>query len=671
MTKICMSAGLLITIAILSSFHMPGFEKILLHGSTPSNNAAHVLNDDMPVAFMGYFPGSSAIENPADLRSGVHSMPEDAKIVESPDFLPADSTGIKVFSRHCLSCHKESVESLAPGLGVLATMTPRAIYASLNMGKMRQQGAVLSDEERVKVSEWITRSKLKTTEMSKDAYTSFAAGNLTGKSDHSGWGNNPEGTGFRTKVQAGISPENVKTLKLKWAFAFPEGTITRSKPAVAGDWLIVGSQYGQVYAINRITGKIGWEYTAAAAIRGAISILKSKNDITAIFADYSSNVYAINVKTGKLKWNTRAGFEAYSQNTGSVVTYNGKVFVPIVSAEIGSAGLNNYECCTSSGGVVALNAETGKIIWTYRILPKAGETVKKKNGKSFYGPSGAPVWCSPTVDTKRGLLYIGTGQNYSDPATITSDALQAINMETGKLVWNFQATGNDAYNIACPVFLNCPTSDGPDLDFGMAPMIIKGADGKDMLIAGQKSGVVYALTPAGKLIWKSRIGKGGKLGGIHWGMATDGTNVYACNADNPIALDKTNKDVQPSPGVYALNIKTGDTVWSARSTACAPDKVCINGNSAAPVVVPGIVFAGSLSGKLRAYSTFDGSILWEFDTAIPFETVNGIKGKGGSIDGPPPVVADGMLFVSSGYGMFGQASGNVLLAFETEALSVK
>ncbi|MHA4846291.1 outer membrane protein assembly factor BamB family protein [Flavitalea antarctica] len=585
-----------------------------------------------------------------------------------PAFLPADSTGIKIYNSNCLSCHKESVESLAPGLGVLATMSPRSIYTSLTTGKMRQQGVALSDDERKKVSEWITKTTMKTSEMSKDAYTKFSANTISGKSDHSGWGNNLEGTGFRTTSQAGISTQNVKTLKLKWAFAFPDGTVARGKPAVAGDWLITGSQFGQIYAINKHTGKIGWEFTAAAAIRGAINIVKSKNNVTAIFADYTSNVYAIDVKTGKQRWNTRAGFEAYSQNTGSVVTYNGKVFVPIVSSEIGSAGLNNYECCTSSGGVVALNAETGKIIWTYRILPKAAETVKKKNGKSFYGPSGAPVWCSPTVDAKRGVLYIGTGQNYSDPATISSDALQAINMETGKLVWNFQATGNDAYNLACPVFLNCPASDGPDLDFGVAPIIVKGPDGNDMLLAGQKSGVVYALTPEGKLIWKSRVGKGGKLGGIHWGIATDGTNVYACNADNPIALDKAVKDFQPSPGLFALNLKTGDTVWSARSPGCPPNKVCLNGNSAAPLVVPGIVFAGSLDGILRAYSSIDGTILWEFDTAKPFDTVNGIKGKGGSIDGPAPVVADGMLFVNSGYGMFGQAPGNVLLAFEADAL---
>jgi polyvinyl alcohol dehydrogenase (cytochrome) len=542
MTTILRATRILFTITMLSAFKIPDLVVVNSSGSTDSRFVSNHSIVDILLGLMPYFPLGLPVKEATGFNSDLLVHSKKSSEIYPTSFLPADSTGMKVYASNCAGCHKESVQSLAPGLGVLSTMTPRSIYASLSTGKMRQQGAVLNDEERKKVAEWITRTTLKTSEMSKDAYTAFSSSTISGKYDHSGWGNNLEGTGFRSTAQAGISTENISTLKLKWAFAFPEGTITRGKPAVAGDWLIIGSQYGKVYAINKNTGKIGWEFTAVAAIRGAINIVKTKNNITAIFADYSSNVYAIDVKTGKLKWNTRAGFESYSQNTGSVVTYNGKVFVPIVSAEIGSAGLNNYECCTSSGGVVALNAETGKIIWTYRILPKAVETVKKKNGKPFLGPSGAPVWCSPTVDVKRGLLYIGTGQNYSDPATNTSDALQAINMETGKLVWNFQATNNDAYNLACPVFLNCPTSDGPDLDFGMAPIIIKGPDGKDMLLAGQKSGVVYALTPGGKLIWKSRVGKGGKLGGIHWGMATDGTNVYACNSDNPIALDKTSKD---------------------------------------------------------------------------------------------------------------------------------
>jgi len=576
----------------------------------------------------------------------------------------ADTTkelGKKVFYASCQACHKDSAGMIAPGVSVLSSMTPRAILASLNNGKMRQQATNLSGEERKAVAEWLTNTELKENDFPKNAYTYFSL-NSAGLFDQSGWGGDKEGTGFRNTERAGISVSNIQSLQLKWAFAFPDATIIRSKPAVVGDWLIVGSQFGDVFAISQKTGKLGWKFTANAAIRGAIVVQYNKSSITAYFADFSTNVYALNVKTGKLLWSSRAGFESLSATTGSVAVYGGKVFVPITSVEVSSAYNNKYECCISSGGVVALNAATGDKLWSYRVLPKAAVSVKRKDGKLFYGPSGAPVWCSPTVDAKRGLLYIGTGENYSYPSTNTSDAIQALDMKTGKLVWNFQATHNDMYNLACPFFYNCPEPGGPDLDFGMAPILVKRKDGKEILVAGQKSGVVHALSPDdGKLIWQTRVGKGGALGGIHWGMAVDENYVYATNSDNMVAIDRSDSSIKPSPGVYALNLLDGKIVWS---TPHPPAKNALaQCNSAAPLVIPGIVFAGSLDGNMRAYATEDGKIIWDYDTAKEYETADGFKGKGGAIDGPSAVVAGGMLFVNSGYGMFGQMPGNVLLAF--------
>ncbi len=576
-----------------------------------------------------------------------------------------DSTAKRIFYASCNNCHKDSAATLAPGLEIMSAMTPRAILASLNTGKMRVQGSTISAEERIAVAEWITKRKIKTNTFPKDAYTPFSLTANTHAADHSGWGNDKEGSGFRTSQQAGITAENVGSLKLKWAFAFPDATIVRSKPAVVGDWLIVGGQFGDVFALNMHTGKIGWQFTAGAAIRGAISIVKNGNSFTAFFADNSTNVYALNVNTGKLIWSKRAGFEPQSSNTGSVVVYNGKVFVPISSIEVSSAANGNYNCCTSSGGVVALDAKTGNKIWQYRILPKAIESSKKKNGKPIYGPSGAPVWCSPTIDAKRGLLYIGTGENYSYPASNTSDAIQALDMKTGKLIWNFQATKGDMYNLACPYFDNCPDQKSPDFDFGMAPMLVQQKDGKEILVAGQKSGIVYGVSPTtGKVIWQTRIGKGGKLGGVHWGMATDKNLVFAANADNTVfgAIDTGDSSLQATPGVYALDVANGKVIWKTPTPDCGK-KDCLRANSAAPLVIPGIIFAGALDGHMRAYATADGKILWDFDTVKEYETVDGIKGQGGAIDGPAPVVADGMLFVNSGYGMFGQMPGNVLLAF--------
>ncbi len=575
--------------------------------------------------------------------------------------------GKQIFFNSCNVCHKDSSSTLAPGVSILSAMTPKSIVATLSNGKMQAQGAALSKDERKAVAEWLTNSTLKNTILHDSAFKPFKiSNNINSIINHSGWGNDLKGSGFRTAQQAGITVKNVSGLKLKWAFAFPDATVVRSKPAVINDWIIVGGQYGDLFAIDQQTGKIGWRFEASAAIRGAIFVEQKGSAITAYFADYSSNVYAVDVRTGKLKWNKRAGFDAQSSVTGSVVVYQGKVIVPISSVEVAAAYRGDYSCCTSSGGVVALDANNGKIKWQYRVVPKASQTGTKKNGSPLYGPSGAPVWSSPTIDVKRKRIYIGTGQNYSQPASAGSDAIQALDINTGKLLWSYQATSRDMYNVACPYFENCPDKNSPDIDFGMAPMIMNDDNGREILVAGQKSGVVHGISPdTGKPLWQTRIGKGGKLGGIHWGMANDGKSVFAANADNILALDNRDTSIKGSPGIYSLNPTDGKVNWKMATPPCKDKKGCFPSNSAAPLVTSDLVFAGSTDGVIRAYASSDGKLLWEFDTVKIFETVNGVTGKGGAIDGPAPVISNGLLFVNSGYGMFGQAPGNLLLAFES------
>lgn len=578
--------------------------------------------------------------------------------------------GKDIFAAYCKICHKDAVNLQAPGLDILNTLTPRAILAAMNNGKMKIQAEKLTIEERKAVAQWITNKVLIEQTFPDSAFMAFSLGKNNHFFDHSGWGGNPEGTGFRSAEQAEINETTVPTLRLKWAFSFPEATQVRSKPAIVGDWLITGSEFGDVFAINRYTGKIGWKFTADAAIRGAVSISLSGNQYTAWFADYSTNVYAIDVATGNLKWKKRAGVHPLSSVTGWVTFFGDKVFVPLSSTEVISAIDPNYPCCTASGEVVALNSEKGDIVWRYRVVDqKPGTTEKRRDGKNFLGPSGAPVWSSPTIDAQRGLLYIGTGENYSPPSTTNSDAIIAIDIKTGKQVWSFQATLNDTWNLAClgddP---NCPIKEGPDLDFGMAPLLARKKDGSEVLLAGQKSGVVFALSPEnGKVLWQTRIGKGGQAGGIHWGMATDGLQVYASNADNIRDLDMRDPAIAASPGVYALDIETGKINWKAAAPPCEPGRTgCYQSNSAAPTVIPGVVFAGSLDGHIRAYSAATGKILWDFDTVRDYSCINGFPGKGGALDAAGPVVAGGMLYVNSGYGLFGQIPGNVLLAFEIQ-----
>lgn len=571
--------------------------------------------------------------------------------------------GEQLFSSTCAGCHADSLQIKAPKLSSLQQMTTRGIYMALTTGKMISQAASLNDEQRRAVAEWIKGQPLKESILPDSTFISFSLPPKVAL--HSGWGGNFEGTGYMPAKFARITSANVASLRVKWVFAFPEVSQMRSKPAIVGEWLLVGSQFGDVFAIHQKSGKVGWQFKADAPIRGSVFVQQHPQGPRAYFADNTTNVYALEVATGKLIWKKWVGEHPQSSVTGSVTVYQRKVIIPLSSREAIVSADSTYGCCSSSGEVVCLDASTGELRWRHRVVEKpATESGRKRNGKPFYGPSGAPVWCSPTIDTMRNRVYIGTGENYSPPATSSSDALQALDLNTGKVVWTFQATKHDTWNLACPGQPNCPDQQGPDFDFGMAPLLVRRKNGKDLLLAGQKSGVVHALDAAtGKLQWQTRIGKGGWGGGVHWGMATDGTYLYAANSDRGDLVDASDSTRSPSPGMYALEVATGNMIWK-QATVHSNPVLC--GNSAAPLLLPELVFAGSLDGKMRAYEAKSGKVLWEYDTAREFITVNGIAGKGDSIDGPSPVAWEGMLFVNSGYSFFGQTAGNVLIAFEVE-----
>ncbi|MCG8468510.1 MAG: PQQ-binding-like beta-propeller repeat protein [Gemmatimonadetes bacterium] len=591
-----------------------------------------------------------------------------------------DSPGAAVFTSSCAACHTGEQSTRAPALTGLGAMTPRAILASLESGRMRRHGEQLTAEQRVAVSEWLTGKVLSETRLPASAFCSVAPSG-PGDVHWSGWGGGPGETGFRGASEAGLTAADLPNLELAWAFAFPDAGQVRSKPAVVGDRLIVGSAYGEVYSLDLETGCAHWVFAADAAVRGGIVIGDGPDGIqTAFFSDFRTNVYAIDAASGELSWRTNAGSHGDHTNTGTVALHEGRVFVPISSMELVSAGNPRYECCTSSGGVVALDAASGEVLWSYAtVAEEAVEVGENELGTKIRAPSGAPVWSSPTVDAERGLLYIGTGENYTRPTTSTSDALIALDMASGDVAWAFQATADDAFNMACTVqsdFENCPQVAGPDLDFGMAPIIVTRADGQPLLIAGQKSGVVWALDPDtnGELVWAKRVGKGSALGGIHWGLASDGRLAYVPNSDHAFAVIRDprtgayaqeNGAEPPRPGVYGIELGGGEVLWKAEPdmTTCTDRPGCMPFFSAAPTVIDGAVLVGSLDGHMRAYSTEDGSVLWDVDTAREFETVNGVAGRGGAIDGPGPVVARGLVLVNSGYDMFGEMPGNLLLAY--------
>ncbi|MFN0178337.1 MAG: PQQ-binding-like beta-propeller repeat protein [Gemmatimonadales bacterium] len=581
----------------------------------------------------------------------------------------AQPRGPVVYRAHCASCHEGDGSVRAPLVASLSAMTPRAIYAALTKGSMREVAAALPDEDRVAVAEFLTRRKLTPAVMPASAYCSQRGGKspAPAPTDWTAWSGSPRGTGFRTAEQAGLTATEVPELELRWAFGFPDGTVTRSQPTVAGDLLIVGGQYGEVSALDAATGCIRWTYEGDAAVKGVVAIgpPNDNGQRLAVAADFRGTVVALDLATGQLRWKTAVTDHPANNVTGSPVIHGGRVFVPLSSMEVVAAANPGYRCCTSSGAVVALDLATGAVRWRHRVIAaEATQTDTGRTGQPIFGPAGAPVWSSPTVDPRRGLLYVGTGENYSHPTTTTSDAILALDLATGALAWSFQATERDAWNMACGVQkgANCPTPHGRDIDFGQAPLLVTLADGREILVAGQKAGVVHALDPdrRGAVLWQTRVGRGGALGGIHWGVAAGLGRVFAPVSDR---LTPTDSGGPARPGLHALDLATGAPIWHQPAPPCSGRMGCFAAYSAAPVVIPGAVLVGGLDGWLRAYASDDGRLLWAFDTAQTFPTVNGVTARGGAIDGPGPTVAGGMVFVSSGYALFGQMPGNVLLAF--------
>jgi len=374
-------------------------------------------------------------------------------------------------------------------------------------------------------------------------------------------------------------------------------------------------------------------------------------------------------------WKTKVDNFPMARVTGPPVFYNGKLYVGIASGEEVGAVPPGYECCRFRGSLVALNAGTGDQVWrTYTITEEARPTKKNKAGTQLWGPSGAPIWTAPAIDPQRNVLYVTTGDNYSDPPTANSDAFMAIDRDTGRILWSRQMTANDAYTSACrmPDKSNCPDVNGPDVDFASAPILVTLANGRRALVAGQKSGVVHAIDPdrEGAVLWSTRIGKGGTLGGVQWGSAADQSNIYVALSDvGRISLTySTSSDIDPKQGggMFALRLDNGERVWYTPAPECGDRPRCSPAQSAAVTAIPGVAFSGSVDGHLRGYATTDGKIVWDVDTVRSYETVNGVSARGGSLDGPGPAIAGGMLFVNSGYGGNGGMPGNVLLAFSVD-----
>jgi polyvinyl alcohol dehydrogenase (cytochrome) len=570
----------------------------------------------------------------------------------------------------------------APDMDILRAMSADRVLAALETGPMISMATGRSAAERRAIAEAVTGKKLRNSldvsplPKAMCAATSKPAFNPSSGPTWNGWaGTGTANTRFQDARSAGMSAADVPKLKLKWAFGFPGDLQSNAQATIVGGRVYVGSPGGGVYSLSAASGCIQWFYQASGGVRSAISIGRVGGKDLAFFGDQTGNVYALDAATGTVVWKERADDMPITRISGSPTFYNGRLYVPAASGEEGAGSVPTYECCHFRGSVSAFDAATGKHLWkTYTIAEEPKPTTKNKIGTQLWGPSGAPVWASPAIDARRNALYVTTGDNYSEPATDTSDAFVALDLESGKVLWHRQMTKNDAYVSACrlPDKTNCPTVNGPDFDFGASPILVNLPNGRRAIIAGQKSGIVHALDPDnnGEILWQTRVGLGGTMGGVQWGSAADAQNVYVANSDiGRVMLTYstfTDADTKRGGGMYALKLETGEKVWFAPPSDCGTRTRCSPAQSAAVSAFPGIAFSGSVDGHMRAYSTTDGKVLWDYDTERPYETVNGVEARGGSIDGPGPAIGGGMVFFNSGYHTAGGQPGNVLLAFSVD-----
>lgn len=580
----------------------------------------------------------------------------------------SNKEGKALFESECASCHTGDPESRAPAPDTLRELSAAAILDALSNGAMRVQGSRLSGLERHQIAEYISGNTLSGD--STGATTGRCESNppfvFSAESGWNGWGAGERNERFQPKDTAGLDVKDISSLELKWAFGFPDATSAWAPASVAGGRVFVGSQNGTVYSLDMTTGCIYWHFSADGGVRTAMTFAPRGQGAAVYFGDTSANVYALDAHSGELLWKVKAESHPMARITGSIALFRDRLYVPMSSYEEAQMRVREYKCCTFRGSITAIDAKSGEVAWRRYVIPTEPKArAKRANGTTVWGPSGAAIWSPPTIDAKRNLLYVSTGNGYTGPPNDASDAVIAISLESGELVWTRQLHENDVYIGNCwsefdeETKPECQERRGPDYDIGNPPILASLPDGTDRLIIGQKSGIGWALDPDkdGAIVWQYRAGKGGALGGMEWGSAVDSSHAYFPVSDI----------FSSSPGgLHAVDLKTGEARWVAPpATPKCPEnsRRCNAAQAAAITVIEGAVLSGANDGVLRAYSTTDGSVLWQVDTNGEYETVNGVPAKGASMICPGPTVAGGMVFVSSGYGAFGGRPGNVLLAF--------
>ncbi|MEX1257730.1 MAG: PQQ-binding-like beta-propeller repeat protein [Gemmatimonadota bacterium] len=584
--------------------------------------------------------------------------------------------GEVLFQQRCNVCHGGG-DPRAPTIATLRSMTAEQLTFALTEGIMAPQGSTLSAEQRSQLIAYLAAQSVPQEEWITSMTCTAAARRVALEGPVAMRTAGVEVTASRmiSAEAAGLSRDDFARLELAWAIAFPGVTGLRAGPVIVGSTVFYSAvNTAKLLALDTESGCVKWVYDSPTPLRSSVSLGEIGAPVrpALFFGDARGQVHAVDAETGAAIWIASGRADEGSSNiTGSVVFHDGKVIVPLSASGVAAGSNPDFECCVGRGAVAALDAETGRRLWAYVTMEEAEYTgAVNSAGARLRGPSGAPIWSTPSIDARRGRVYVTTGENTSLPATGTSDAVIALDIETGEALWIFQSVANDVWNMACGARPgpNCPSADQSilrDWDFGGSAILIALADGRELLLAGQKSGHLWALNPDdGSVVWERRVGEGGALGGNHWGIAVDGERVFLPISDPGAGANRM-------PGMYAFGIATGAPVWEHRlSPDCPPERAervpgcqARFGLSATPLVVDGAVISAGIDGRLYIFDGESGETLFQFDTARPFEAINGVEGHGGSIDAHSIAAGAGMVFIGSGYGSFSQPPGNVLLGF--------
>jgi polyvinyl alcohol dehydrogenase (cytochrome) len=580
--------------------------------------------------------------------------------------------GESLYKQRCASCHDAPAEGgRTPPKATIANNTPTTIVSTLLEGVMAPMARGLAPHDMASIAAYLSTRKsggLDAGALEAPACTGTSAPVSLAGPQWNGWGAGDAQSRFQPNP--GLSAADVPRLKLKWAFAYAGSR--NGQATVIGERLYVTSASGAVYALNAKTGCAHWRFDIPGGSRSSplVATLPGKGKARAVVyvtGWTERTVYALDADTGRLVWKTLADGQNEVQMTGTPVLHAGVLYVPVSSAEEAIATDDKYECCKFRGAVVALNAANGKKLWETFVAPEPKPFKTNPKGTQMYGPAGGAIWSAPSIDAKRGVLYVATGDSYTDIDFPNYDAVLAMDLKSGAIRWSKQLARGDNYIIGCdgPARrANCPTPAGPDYDFGATPILHTLKGGKQVLLAGQKSSQVYALDPdsKGAVIWEKRISQGGPLGGVEFGPAADADNFY-------VAISDIFVRGQPARGLYAFRIADGEQVWATPSpvVTCAwKGPFCSGALSQAVSAMPGVVFAGAMDGHFRAYDAGSGKIVWDVDTALPVKSVSGREARGGVMDGAGPTLAGGMVYVNSGYQGRSGTPGVVLMAFSVD-----